>query len=193
MTSQLRPAILMTLVLTLVTGVAYPLLVTGVARLLPYQADGSLVVRDGRVIGSRLIAQGFAGPRYFHPRPSAAGEQGWDPLASGGSNLGPIDQRLIDRVKEAAAALHEENPGAPVPVELVTTSGSGLDPHLSPAGAEFQVARVTRARGLPVATVRELVRGHTEGRQLGLLGEPRVNVLELNLALDAATAGGRGR
>jgi K+-transporting ATPase ATPase C chain len=190
MSSELRPAVVMTLLLTLVTGMVYPLLVTALARLFPYQADGSLLVRDGTVLGSPLIGQAFTDPRYFQPRPSAAGDKGYDAVASGGSNLGPIDPRLIERITAAAAALREQNPGAPIPVDLVTASGSGLDPHITPAGAEFQVARVARARALPEGAVRALVRHHVEGRQLGVLGEPRVNVLELNLALDALA--GRG-
>jgi len=184
MFSELRPAILMTVVLTIVTGIIYPLAVTGLSDLLlPYQAGGSLIVRDRTIIGSELLGQQFAAPRYFHPRPSTAGDKGYDPTASGGSNLGAIDQRLIDRVKDAAAQLHTER-AAPIPVDLVTTSGSGLDPHITPAAAEFQIPRVASARGLPEADVRELVRRQTEGRQLGVLGEPRVNVLLLNLALD---------
>ena len=189
MLSQLRTAALMTIVLTVLTGILYPLLVTGLAgSVFPHQAAGSLIVRNGTVIGSTLIAQRFAADRYFHPRPSAAGEKGYDPLASAGSNLGPIDRRLIDRVQESATALHQENPSPAIPVDLVTTSGSGLDPHITLAAAEFQVPRVARARGLPQDTVRTLVHRYTEGRQLGFLGEPRINVLRLNLALDGATA-----
>lgn len=189
MLSELKPAVLVTLALTIVTGLAYPLLVTVLAgALMPYQASGSLLVRDGRVIGSELIGQRFSGARYFQPRPSAAGEKGYDATASSGSNLGPIDRRLLDRVREAAAQLRAENPTRPVPVDLVTTSGSGLDPHITPASAEFQVPRVARERGLPEDRVRALARRCTEGRQYGLLGEPRVNVLRLNLALDDTAA-----
>jgi K+-transporting ATPase ATPase C chain len=182
---HLAPAILVTVALTLLLGVAYPLAVTGLARLLfPDQAQGSLLRRGGKVVGSRLLGQPFAGSRYFHPRPSAAGA-GYDPMASGGTNLGPTSRKLVDQVGAAAAAARAERPGTPVPVDLVTSSGSGLDPHLTPAAAEFQVPRVARERGMPDDVVRQLVRRHTEGRQWGVLGEPRVNVLELNLDLDA--------
>jgi potassium-transporting ATPase KdpC subunit len=179
-------ALLMTLVLTVLLGVVYPLAVTGLARLLfPDQAAGSLLRRDGKVVGSRLIGQAFSGPGYFHSRPSAAGA-GYDPLASGGTNLGPTSRKLVvDQVGAAAAAARAERPGTPVPVDLVTSSGSGLDPHLTPAAAEFQLPRVARERGIPEDVARQLVRRHTEGRQWGVLGEPRVNLLELNLDLDA--------
>ena len=186
---MLLPAIKLTLVLTLILGVAYPLAVTGLARLIfPKQAEGSLL-RDakGTVIGSRLIGQPFVGPGYFRSRPSAAGA-GYDGTSSGGTNLGPTSRKLIEeRVVPAVAQARAENPGAAerVPVDLVTTSASGLDPHITPAAAEYQVARVARERGLSVEEVRRLVAEHTEGRTFGLLGEPRVNVLELNLALDA--------
>lgn len=183
---HLIPAILMTLALTVLLGIAYPLAVTGLARLLfADQAAGSLLRRDGKVVGSRLIGQPFAGPAYFHSRPSAAGA-GYDPLASGGTNLGPTSRKLVvEQVGAAAAAARRERPGAPVPVDLVTSSGSGLDPHLTPAAVDFQLPRVARERGMPEEVVRQLVRRHTEGRQWGVLGEPRVNVLELNLDLDA--------
>lgn len=186
---MLLPAIKLTLVLTLILGVAYPLAVTGLARLIfPKQAEGSLL-RDakGTVIGSRLIGQPFVGPGYFRSRPSAAGA-GYDGTSSGGTNLGPTSRKLIEeRVVPAVAQARAENPGAAerVPVDLVTTSASGLDPHITPAAAEYQVARVARERGLSEEEVRRLVAEHTEGRTFGLLGEPRVNVLELNLALDA--------
>jgi len=179
-------AVLMTMVTTVVLGLGYPLVVTALSQaLFSDNANGQLIVRDGRVVGSRIIAQPFTSPGYFWPRPSAAGT-GYDAAASSGSNLGPTNKKLIARVDTGLARWQATNPAESVPVELVTTSGSGLDPHLSPAGALFQVPRVARARGLSQATLRALVEAHVEGRQLGFLGEPRVNVLELNLALDSA-------
>jgi K+-transporting ATPase ATPase C chain len=178
-------ALWMTLVTTLLFGLIYPLTVTGLAQLLfRDRANGQLIVRDGKIVGSRIIGQPFTGPGYFHSRPSAAGS-GYDAAASGASNLAPTNKVLIERVRADVRRLQTENPAAPVPVDLVTTSGSGLDPHISPAAAEFQIPRVARERRISEEQVRALVRRHTEGRQFGFLGEPRVNVLELNLDLDA--------
>jgi len=181
---QIYPAFAITVVLTVLLGIIYPIAETGLAQLIfPRQAGGSLIEKDGKVIGSSLIGQPFSGPGYFHSRPSAAGS-GYDGTASGGTNLGPTSQKLMDSVKAAAESLREENPGSPVPIDMVTASASGLDPHITPAAAEFQVPRIARERRLSEGEVRRIVRDHAEGRQFGILGEPRVNVLELNLALD---------
>jgi potassium-transporting ATPase KdpC subunit len=179
-------AILITVVTTVLLGIIYPLVVTGMAQLLfPKQANGSLIVQDGKVVGSRLIGQPFTSPGYFHSRPSNAGAAGYDGTASGGSNLGPTNKALTDRVAASVQALQAENPGVPIPVDLVTASGSGLDPDISIAAAEFQIPRIMKERHVSEQNVRDLIAKHTEGRTFGFLGEPRVNVLELNLDLDA--------
>ena len=184
-TRNLVVAILMTIVTTLLLGVVYPLVVTGIAQaLFPDNANGQLIQRDGKIVGSRIIGQAFSSSGYFRGRPSAAGT-GYDAANSGGTNLGPTNKKLIDAVKANVDAARMENTSAPVPIDMVTSSASGLDPHVSPASAAFQVARVARARRVTTADVERLVDAHTEGRQFGFLGEPVVNVLELNLALDA--------
>lgn len=185
MKKNLVISILMTVVTTLLLGLIYPLAVTGLAQVIfPHKANGQLIVRDGAVVGSSIIGQGFVGPRYFHPRPSAAGN-GYDAANSGGSNYGPTNQKLLERVKGDVVAAESENPGTPVPIDMVTTSASGFDPHITPANAEFQVARVAKARGMTLDQLRTVVAKHTEARQFGVLGEARVNVLELNLDLDS--------
>ena len=185
MKRNLITAVLMTVATTIVLGIVYPLVVTALAQALFHdKANGELIVKDGKVVGSRLIGQTFISDRYFHSRPSAAGN-GYDAANSSASNLGPTNHALIDRVNASVAQLKTENPNQPVPIDLVTTSGSGLDPDITPASAEFQIPRIAKARGLSEATVRTLVAKHTQGRQLGFLGESRVNVLELNLDLDA--------
>ncbi len=187
MLKELRPAVISLVLLTLLTGIAYPLLVTGISQLtMPAKANGSLIVKDGKPVGSGLIGQSFSDPKYFWSRPSATGPMPNNASASGGSNLGPTNPALLDAVKARVQALRDADPGKmqPVPVDLVTASASGLDPHISPAAAEYQLARVARVRNLAPDALRKLVAEHTEGRQFGILGEQRVNVLELNMALD---------
>ena len=177
-------AVLMTIVTTLLLGVVYPLVVTGLAQaLFPDKANGQLIERNGKTVGSRIIGQAFSSPGYFRSRPSAAGT-GYDAANSSGTNLGPTNKKLVDAVKAAVDAAKLENPGTPVPIDLVTSSASGLDPHISPAAAAFQVPRVARQRGVATEEIQRLIAAHTEGRQLGFLGEPVVNVLQLNLSLD---------
>lgn len=186
MKKNLLISIWFTLATTVLLGIIYPLVVTGLAQMMfPKQANGELIVQGGKLVGSHLIGQPFTAPGYFYSRPSAAGAAGYDATASGGSNLGPTNKALIDRVDASVKALQPTNPNAAVPADLVTTSGSGLDPHISPAAAEFQIPRVAHERGLSEQDVRALVQKHTEERQFGFLGEPRVNVLDLNLDLDA--------
>jgi potassium-transporting ATPase KdpC subunit len=184
MKRNLITSVLMTIATTVVFGLVYPLIVTGLAQVMfPNKANGQLIARNGKTIGSAIIGQGFSGANYFHSRPSAAGN-GYDAANSAGSNLGPTNQKLIDRVHQDVASLQAEQPGEAVPIDLVTTSASGFDPHITPAAAEFQIARVAKSRGINEEQVRNLLHTHTEARQLGVLGEPRVNVLELNLELD---------
>src|ERR1700694_5051199 len=187
MKKNILTAMWFTLVTTLIFGVLYPLAVTGMAQLLfPRKANGQLIERNGKLVGSRIIGQAFNGAGYFHSRPSSAGTgNGYDPTSSSGSNLGPKNKAVLDRVNGDVQRLRAENPSAPIPIDLVTSSGSGLDPEISPAAAEFQVPRVARGRGISEQELRALVQKHTLGRQFGFLGEPRVNVLELNLDLDA--------
>ncbi len=187
MLSQLWPALRINIFLTILLGVGYPLAVTGISQLVfPHQANGSLISKGNQVIGSELIGQNFTKPEYFQPRPSAAGSDGYDPTASGGFNYGPTNQKLIDRVKASVDKFHKENPDykGPIPADLLTASGSGLDPEISPASAQAEAPRVAKARGISVDQINQLVAQYTKSPDLGLLGEPRVNVLKLNLALD---------
>lgn len=187
MKKNLITAFLMTIATTILLGLVYPLVITGLAQALFHdKANGQIRYRNGEAIGSRIIGQPFTSAKYFHSRPSNAGN-GYDAANSGGTNFAPTNQKLIDRVQADAKSLHEENPAQPIPVDLITTSASGLDPEISPAAAEFQLPRIARERGIPESTVRDLVQKHTQQRDLGLLGEPRVNVLELNLDLDVVS------
>ena len=182
MKKNLITAVLMTITTTVLLGIIYPLVVTALAQgLFPEKANGQLIRANGKIVGSRILGQSFTSPNYFHPRPSAVN---YDPTNSNGSQLGPTNHQLIDRVKRDVSTLRAENPNAPVPIDLVTTSASGLDPEITPAAAEFQIPRVAKARGISESDLRRVVAAHTQGRQLGILGEPRINVLELNLALD---------
>ncbi len=193
MKKNLIISVLMTVATTILLGILYPLFVTALAQLfMKDKANGQLITQNGKVVGSRILAQPFSSSGYFHSRPSAAGANGYDPTSSGASNLGPTNQKLIDRVKADTASAQADNPSQPVPIDLVTTSGSGLDPHITPAAAEFQVPRIAKARGMTEQDVRRLIGRHTEGRQWGFFGEPRVNVLELNLDLDRAAGTGKG-
>ncbi len=181
---NLITAVLMTIATTILLGIVYPLVVTGIAQaVFPNQANGQLIERNGQLVGSSIIGQEFSGKGYFHSRPSAAGN-GYDAANSAGSNLGPTNRKLIDRVRQDVSELQAHNPGQPVPIDLVTTSASGIDPNITPAAAEYQLGHVARERGIPIDQLEVLVAKHTEGRQFGVLGEPRVNVLELNLELD---------
>jgi K+-transporting ATPase ATPase C chain len=187
MKKNLVTSVLMTIATTVLLGIIYPLAVTGLSQLLfPKKANGQFIEANGKIVGSRIIGQAFSSPGYFHSRPSAAGN-GYDATASNGSQWGPTNQKLVDRVKGDVAAAQAENPGTPIPIDLVTASASGLDPEISPASAVFQIPRIAKARGISEKQMRELVAKHTENRQLGFLGEPRVNVLELNLSLDSAS------
>ena len=188
MKKNLWISLLMTMATTVLFGLVYPLVVTALAQLIfPHKANGQLIVKNGTVVGSSIIGQGFSGPAYFHSRLSAAGN-GYAAANSGGSNFGPTNQKLLDRMKSDVATAQAESPGTPIPIDLVTTSASGFDPHITPAAAEFQLARIARVRGIRIEQLRALVAKHTEGRQFGMLGEPRVNLLELNLDLDRRSA-----